>query len=204
MMKNYIGTKFVQAEFEMRNQLSCNGRTMIVPLGFKPSPEWMKEYGFKPCDVFTIENIEGYKVRYADGYESWSPKQAFEDAYRSLLYGMDFGMALTCMKGGMRVTRDAWMEDDGDGDYTINGVTTYLALRKGYNNIQLNKDTADTFKMSPNSTASVAPYIQGVFKRDWLFNYIPTMEDLLASDWRVISDDDAEFSITFKGGETNE
>ena len=24
---------------------------------------------------------EGYFVRYVDGYESWSPKQAFEDGY---------------------------------------------------------------------------------------------------------------------------
>ncbi len=25
---------------------------------------------------------EGYGVRYADGYTSWSPKEAFEEAYR--------------------------------------------------------------------------------------------------------------------------
>jgi len=27
------------------------------------------------------ENTEGYKVIYKDGYESWSPKKAFEDGY---------------------------------------------------------------------------------------------------------------------------
>lgn len=26
----------------------------------------------------------GYKVVYPDGYESWSPKDAFEEAYRTL------------------------------------------------------------------------------------------------------------------------
>lgn len=26
----------------------------------------------------------GYKVKYKDGYESWSPKEAFEEAYREL------------------------------------------------------------------------------------------------------------------------
>lgn len=28
---------------------------------------------------------EGYKVIYKDGYESWSPKAIFEDAYRPLV-----------------------------------------------------------------------------------------------------------------------
>lgn len=27
---------------------------------------------------------EGYKVKYPDGYESWSPKATFEKAYREL------------------------------------------------------------------------------------------------------------------------
>lgn len=27
---------------------------------------------------------EGYKVKYLDGYESWSPKDTFEQAYREL------------------------------------------------------------------------------------------------------------------------
>ena len=26
----------------------------------------------------------GYKVRYSDGYESWSPKKTFEQAYREI------------------------------------------------------------------------------------------------------------------------
>ena len=28
------------------------------------------------------ENMEGYLVIYPDGYESWSPKEVFEEAYR--------------------------------------------------------------------------------------------------------------------------
>jgi len=30
------------------------------------------------------KNTGGYKVRYIDGYESWSPKAAFETGYVSL------------------------------------------------------------------------------------------------------------------------
>jgi len=29
----------------------------------------------------------GYKVRYEDGYVSWSPRETFERAYRKLSYG---------------------------------------------------------------------------------------------------------------------
>lgn len=29
-------------------------------------------------------NMEGYKVIYPDGYISWSPKDAFENAYREI------------------------------------------------------------------------------------------------------------------------
>lgn len=77
-MKAYIGAKIIQAE---------------------------------PMDLFTFtetqvparslgegsENAPGYKVVYPDGYVSWSPKDAFEQAYREvslgeveLIYGEEF------------------------------------------------------------------------------------------------------------------
>ncbi len=45
-MKNYIGTKIIQAEPESKH------------------------------------GVDGYKVKYPDGYISWSPKEQFEIAYR--------------------------------------------------------------------------------------------------------------------------
>lgn len=55
-MKQYIGTKLIQAE---------------------PCPAWRDSADHKIGDP-------GYKVRYADGYESWSPKDVFEWAYLPL------------------------------------------------------------------------------------------------------------------------
>lgn len=52
-MKQYIGTKLVEAE---------------------PCPAW------KDCGRHKTGD-PGYKVRYSDGYESWSPKEVFERAY---------------------------------------------------------------------------------------------------------------------------
>jgi len=63
-MKKYIGTKLIEAEKAVR----VNGE--VQPLDW-PIPEGSRvEYG--------------YKVRYADGYESFSPKDVFEAAYLPL------------------------------------------------------------------------------------------------------------------------
>lgn len=50
---------------------------------------------------------EGYAVRYDDGYEGWSPKEAFEAAYKPTT-AMDFSGALAAMKAGAKVSRAGW------------------------------------------------------------------------------------------------
>lgn len=63
-MKKYIGTKLIEAE-------------KIVRVDGKMQPfDWPIPNGSK------VEH--GYKVRYADGYESFSPKDVFEKAYMPL------------------------------------------------------------------------------------------------------------------------
>ena len=64
-MKQYIGTKLIEAEKAYR----VDGKTVVLP-----------DNGV-PCGS-KIER--GYKVRYADGYESWSPQGVFESAYLPL------------------------------------------------------------------------------------------------------------------------
>lgn len=61
-MKQYIGTKMIQAEPATRGE------------GYK-GPNMLSEEGAAQ---------DGYRVRYPDGYESWSPKEAFEKAYLPL------------------------------------------------------------------------------------------------------------------------
>jgi hypothetical protein len=53
------------------------------------------------------ENCEGYKVVYEDCYESWSPKDVFEKAYRKV-DGLTFGDAIEALKKGKKVTRRGW------------------------------------------------------------------------------------------------
>lgn len=58
-MKKYIGCKLIEAEPMSAEEYNKKERPMLVAGGTK----------------------EGYKVRYADGYTSWSPKDVFENAY---------------------------------------------------------------------------------------------------------------------------
>lgn len=65
-MKKYIGTKKIEAE--------------PMTLG-----EFIKISGRDPyanCADIHADDEPGYIVKYADGYVSWSPKEAFENAYR--------------------------------------------------------------------------------------------------------------------------
>lgn len=64
-MKTYIGTKIIQAEPALRIDGQVYSPDEILP---------------KDTDVEV-----GYRVRYPDGYESWSPRDVFEAAYMPVL-----------------------------------------------------------------------------------------------------------------------
>lgn len=64
-MKHYIGTKQVEAEPMSKGEAYEKG---LLKAGVVPSEE--------------ESSIMGYHVRYKDGYESWSPKDVFEEAYQ--------------------------------------------------------------------------------------------------------------------------
>ena len=65
-MKKYIGTKLIEAE--------------AMTLGDFVQKTGRNPYG-KRIDNHE-ETEQGYHVRYEDGYESWSPKDVFERAYK--------------------------------------------------------------------------------------------------------------------------
>ena len=63
-MKKYIGVKKIEAEPMTRGEYAkLSGRNSIL------------------TEKGESESDNGYHVRYSDGYESWSPKSAFEEAY---------------------------------------------------------------------------------------------------------------------------
>ena len=60
-MPYYVGVKVIQAVPMTRHAFALHKD----PLGYQ----------------LTGDDSPGYLVRYADGYESWSPAEAFEEAY---------------------------------------------------------------------------------------------------------------------------
>lgn len=93
-MKQYIGTKLIEAEPAYR----VGGKT-VQPTTC-PIPEGSKAE-------------EGYAVRYPDGYMSWSPKAVFEEAYRPTDH-LNFGLAIEAAKKGKKISRAGW---NGKGQY---------------------------------------------------------------------------------------
>lgn len=93
-MKKYIGTKKVSA-----------------------TPAWRVDGVVYPKDgpVPRVMNREdGCKVVYEDGYESWSPKEVFEKAYKELIdekNNMSFGDAVEVLKQGVLSSSDVFAED---------------------------------------------------------------------------------------------
>ncbi len=81
-METYIGTKIIQAEPQ-----KC------------PKDDQMNKKG-----------DPGYKVVYEGDYVSWSPKEVFEKAYRSVT-GVSFGDALKAMLNNRAVVLPYWSDD---------------------------------------------------------------------------------------------
>lgn len=118
------------------------------------------------------DGAEGYAVVYADGYKSWSPKDAFEAAYREC-DGVTFGLAVELLKMGYKVARKGW-----------NGKGMFLFLVPG-----------STFQVS-------RPPLLGIYPEGTEINYCPHVDmrtadgkivpwlasqtDVLADDWEII------------------
>lgn len=155
-MKQYIGTKLIEAEPAYRLD-----KKMVQPT------TWPVQKGA------VIE--EGYRVRYPDGYESWSPKDVFEEAYRPI-DGMNFGLAIEAAKKGRKITRRGW-----------NGKGMYVIYRTGYpEGIPCNKNTADAVGIPEGTLFKVRPYLQMKCVDGSFQMWLASQSDILADDWEIV------------------
>lgn len=154
-MKSYIGTKMIEAKPMDRGE-------------YNKYRGWQIPEGENPAD-------EGYLVRYQDGYESWSPKKQFEEAYRDCM-GMTFGIALELLKKGCKVAREGW-----------NGRGMFAVYQKGYpDGIPCNKQTAEAWGMNEGELFKCNPYLQ-IRQVDGSHSmWVPSVGDVLAEDWVVV------------------
>lgn len=141
-MEKYIGTKIVEAEPAMRKAPTVHP---LVDAGYE----------------------DGYKVVYADGYESWSPKAAFEEAYHRVSDGMTFGEAITALKQGHRCRRRGW-----------NGKGIFIELQRPDEHSKMTEpyifiDTNGLQTANPDAPISRVPWLA-------------SQTDMLREDWEVV------------------
>lgn len=154
-MKQYIGVKMIYARPMTRGEYN--------------------EYRGWPIPADENPKDEGYLVCYPDGYESWSPKHVFEEAYRETKC-MTFGLAIEAMKKGYRVARYGW-----------NGKNMSVAYQKGYpDGIPCNKNTAEAWGMQEGELFKSRPYLQMRCADGTFQMWVASQSDILADDWYIV------------------
>ncbi|WP_343546790.1 DUF2829 domain-containing protein [Sphingobium yanoikuyae] len=126
------------------------------------------------------DGVLGYAVVYPDGYRSWSPPEAFEEAYR-LSGEMSFGHALEYLKRGCRVARAGW-----------NGKGMWIALSgplQGRNIAFENfwSKPCSEYARENGGSATVLPCINMLTATgEILMGWLASQTDMLAEDWSVL------------------
>jgi hypothetical protein len=151
----YIGTKIIKAVPRTREQVE---QLLGHTIGGK-------------------ETGDGYLVEYPDGYQSWSPKNVFEAAYRPMC-GLTFGLAIEAMKKGLKVARTGW---NGKGLWLeLQAPDKHSKMTLPY--IYLNYpggSVPDTARGCGVTAASAYP--EGA-RVPWL----ASQTDVLAEDWEIV------------------
>lgn len=148
-MKQYIGTKIIKAEPAYRVDGKVFAKANIVPCGYK------------------IE--DGYKVVYPGGYESWSPKDVFEAAYRAT-DGMNFGLAIEAAKMGKKIARDGW-----------NGKNQYVELASC---ISYKNSAGEIVNVEHDAIGNKALAFVGTSGVQ--IGWLASQADMLADDWKIV------------------
>lgn len=117
-------------------------------------------------DVGGDKHGEGYEVTYKGGYQAWSPKDVFDEAYRRT-GGLTFGLAVEELKLGKKVARAGW-----------NGKGIHLELQRPDENSKMTSpyifiDTTGLQTDNPDAPRSRVPWLA-------------SQTDMLAEDWMVV------------------
>ncbi len=161
-MKTFIGTKMLGAVLMTLGEYNAY-RGWVMPEGEDPdNAGYLVEYhdGGKPNDE-----------RHT-GYISWSPKDVFENAYRPT-DGMNFGLAVSAMKTGLKVARDGW-----------NGKGMFLFLVPG-STFQVNRPPLMGI-YPEGTTINYQPHIDMKTAQDTVVPWLASQSDVLADDWQIV------------------
>ena len=149
-MQKYIGTKIIEAVPAIRKGGKVYEEGWPIPKSMDPTEK-------------------GYKVRYPDGYESWSPKDVFEEAYRPTDC-MSFGLAIEAMKKGKKVARRGW-----------NGKNQHIELAT-----RISYMTAEGAFVNVEHEAIGNKAIAFCGTSGVQMGWLASQADMLADDWEVV------------------
>ena len=149
-MQQYIGTKIVEAAPAVKKGGKVYDLTWPIPRSMEPEEP-------------------GYRVRYPDGYESWSPKDVFEEAYRPT-DAMSFGLAIEAAKKGKRIARKGW-----------NGKRQYVELATAISYASPIGAVVNAEHDAIGDQALAFVGTSGV-QMGWL----ASQADMLADDWMIV------------------
>lgn len=157
-MEKYIGTKMIQAEPAYRYWLESGEKIVVAHDDEKPQ-----------AVVVATAREDGYKVRYSDGYVSWSPKDVFEAAYRET-DGMNFGLAIEAAKQGKRIARRGW-----------NGKEQYVFLAK-----DLEFHTDADLSAHEGKEIFVHDALAFMGTHGVQIGWLASQADMLGEDWYIV------------------
>jgi len=115
---------------------------------------------------------DGYAVKYADGYISWSPKDVFEASYQPL-DAMSFGHAIAALKEGQRVARAGW-----------NGKGMFLFLVGG-STFTVNREPLLSI-MGEGTQVEYHSHIDMKTAQGYVVPWLASQADMLADDWQIV------------------
>lgn len=89
----------------------------------------------------------------------------------------DFSQALVYLKAGQKLTRTGW-----------NGKGLFVVMQKAYpNGINCNKQTAEAWGLNEGDLFKVNPYFQIKNANGTHSMWVPSVGDLLAEDWHLVT-----------------
>lgn len=167
-LKKYIGIKVVEAK--PMNEIDAES------IG----------YARKNSDNHEWRN--GYHVRYInpDGsfYDSWSPKDVFEEAYHEVK-GMNFGEVIEALKAGLAVRRKGW---NGKGMFIVKQVPSHITADIIPNMQSLPQSAKNILMSRENPHIDYTNQMLIINPDGRADSWVPSSSDVFAEDWEVVTE----------------
>lgn len=158
----FIGTKIIRAQPMTRGAYNAfRGWTM-------PADEVADEPGY------LVEYLDGGKPNLPthEGYVTWTPKEAFDAAYRPC-DALNFGLAIEALKKGLKVARAGW---------NGKGMFVYLVPANAY---PASTAAAREF-FGPDALVPYNAYLALKGVDGTVSTWAPSCSDALADDWQIV------------------